>query len=232
MSQFNFVDIKGARYCRNIEPEECPVCHFSVKPEELEWTLASIENDPNALLESVFKCPRHECGHLFIARYKRDDTPNMTDLGFPGLREFKYSESVPATAEIPFLPKEIIDISPLFVEVYTQALAAESIGLDQLSGVGLRKALEFLIKDYCIKMHPTKKIEIISSFLNNCIKVYVDNPQVKIVAERAVWLGNDETHYERRWNNKDINNLKELILLTINWIHSCILTSKYEDEMK
>ena len=31
-------------------------------------------------------------------------------------------------------------------------------------------------------------------------------------------LGDDETHYERRWIDKDLNDLKNLIRLTVNWI--------------
>ena len=54
---------------------------------------------------------------------------------------------------------------------------------------------------------------------------------MRIAAERAVWLGNDETHYERRWDSMTIENLKELIQLTVNWIHSDILTKKYKEDM-
>ncbi len=69
-------------------------------------------------------------------------------------------------------------------------------------------------------------------FLSTCIDKFVTSPEIKICAKRAAWLGNDETHYVRRWVDKDIENLKELILLTVNWIHSSILTQKYEKEMQ
>jgi len=119
----------------------------------------------------------------------------------------------------------------LFPEIYAQAIAAESYGLDQVAGGGYRKALEFLVKDYCISINRDAEAEIKSSYLGVCIKKYIDNPQVKLCAERAAWLGNDEIHYERRWTDKDIVNLKELIMLTMNWIHSSILTRKYADDM-
>ncbi len=44
--------------------------------------------------------------------------------------------------------------------------------------------------------------------------------RVRQCAERAIWLGNDETHYERRWMGKDLQDLKVLTKLTVNWIHS------------
>ena len=69
------------------------------------------------------------------------------------------------------------------------------------------------------------------AYLSTCIAKYVDSPQVRLCAQRAAWLGNDETHYVRKWIDKDINNLKELITLTINWIHSSILTKKYVSDM-
>jgi hypothetical protein len=38
------------------------------------------------------------------------------------------------------------------------------------------------------------------------------------VASRAAWLGNDETHYLRTWEDKDLTDLKKLIELTVQWI--------------
>ena len=51
------------------------------------------------------------------------------------------------------------------------------------------------------------------------------------VAKRAVWLGNDETHYVRVWADKDVNNLKHLIDLTIRWIENEIETERVLQEM-
>ena len=54
--------------------------------------------------------------------------------------------------------------------------------------------------------------------LGHCIDTYISNPSVKAVAKRAAWLGNDETHYVRKWEGKDINDLKGLISMTVSWI--------------
>ena len=59
----------------------------------------------------------------------------------------------------------------------------------------------------------------------------MDNGNVKTCAKRAAWLGNDETHFVRKWEGKDIEDLKTLIQLTINWIQSDILTRDYEEKM-
>ena len=51
-----------------------------------------------------------------------------------------------------------------------------------------------------------------------CISNYVSNVSLKEVAKRAAWLGNDETHYERKWGEKDCSDLKKTIAMTISWI--------------
>ena len=232
MAEFYFVDIGTKRYTHDREPNECPICHFSIEPREGEWTLAPSPEGPKRVLEIIFRCPRRECGHFFIARYRRDDEP--TSVGPLGHASYLFvlHEAVPSTPPQPRIPEEVATLAPLFPEIYSQSLAAESFRLNQVAGMGYRKALEFLIKDFCIKANPQLASQISSMFLSACIDKFVTSPEIKICAKRAAWLGNDETHYVRRWVDKDIENLKELILLTVNWIHSSILTQKYEKEMQ
>lgn len=232
---FSFVDIEGRRHIRDREPGECPLCHVAVHADEGDWTLASSPEGRDRILEVVYRCPRRECGRFFIARYKRSDIDLPTKasaIGLsPGLREFVLYETVPANPPEPRIPQEVAVVSPQFPEIYAQALAAETFGLSQVAGVGYRKALEFLIKDYCISVFPDSAEAIKAAYLSTCIEKFVDSPEVKICAQRAAWIGNDETHYLRKWVDKDIKNLKELILLTVNWIHNRILTRKYADTM-
>jgi hypothetical protein len=119
------------------------------------------------------------------------------------------------------------------VSIYNQAYFAEQINLDQICGVGYRKSLEFLIKDYLISKETEKQVKenIRKKFLNNCIQDHVQNDNIKNVAKRAVWLGNDETHYVRVWANKDVKNLKQLIDLTVRWIENEVETERVLQEM-
>ena len=41
----------------------------------------------------------------------------------------------------------------MFVETYSQAIFAEENSLNQLIGIGIRKSLEFLIKDFLISQN-------------------------------------------------------------------------------
>ena len=59
--------------------------------------------------------------------------------------------------------------------------------------------------------------------LGNCIKT-IDDERVKMLAERAAWLGNDETHYVRLWPEHDRKSLKTVIDLVVYWIDAQIRT--------
>ena len=159
---------------------------------------------------------------MFIATYDRP-----RDVGNLYLRSV-----APKHPKPPEIPKEVAEISPQFVEVMNQSAAAEDYDLLEAAGVGYRKALEFLVKDFCITSNPTEAAAIKSAFLGSVIDKYVDSANIKSCAKRAVWLGNDETHYERRWEGKDLADLKILIQLTVGWIRDHVLTAKYLEDMK
>ena len=87
------------------------------------------------------------------------------------------------------------------------------------------------MKDYCKKLNPEKEEEILKAFLGSCIKEYVEDGKVMESAIRATWLGNDETHYVRKCETKDSEDLRTLIRLVVNWIESDVLTNQYLKDM-
>ena len=119
----------------------------------------------------------------------------------------------------------------MFVQIYNETNHAEQLGLSSIVGPGYRKALEFLIKDFLISENSGEKDQIVKMSLQNAIQQKIQDENLKACAERATWLGNDETHYLRKWTDKDINDLKVLITLSVNGIHNHLLTKKYEEEM-
>jgi hypothetical protein len=88
-----------------------------------------------------------------------------------------------------------------------------------------------LVKDYLIQVRPGDEGAIKSAALATCINNYVSDPNLKISADRATWLGNDATHYDQKYTDHDITHLKELIALTLYWLNSEMLTKKYRDEI-
>jgi hypothetical protein len=203
-------------------PDTCPLCHRSVHPQLSVTALLAHRQ----LVQAIFRCTHHKCEELFIASYRY---MQRLEGGYPGYQLCNIAPIAPRTA--PF-PAEITAVSPTFVEIYNQAIAAESHGLSQLVGIGLRKALEFLIKDFAVSQHPDKADAIRGTPLASCIKNYISDANVLACAERAAWLGNDETHYVRKWETKDVADLKRLVRLTMNWIENTLLTKKYVDEMQ
>lgn len=54
--------------------------------------------------------------------------------------------------------------------------------------------------------------------VSSCIRDYIEYERLKIVASRAAWLGNDQAHYTQKHTDRDLEDLKKLIQLTMHWI--------------
>jgi hypothetical protein len=67
--------------------------------------------------------------------------------------------------------------------------------------------------------------------LGPCIQQYMKNDMVKDTAQRAAWLGNDETHYLRKWEGKDLQDLKDLLALVGTAIHAELMYEKMKQDM-
>jgi hypothetical protein len=96
------------------------------------------------------------------------------------------------------------------IKIYLQSLEAENFGLDELAGMGYRKSIEYLVKDWAIQNKPDEKEKIEKSWFGSVIKDYYDG-DLKEILERATWLGNDQAYYNRLFEEFDISVLKELI---------------------
>lgn len=106
----------------------------------------------------------------------------------------------------------IAKLSPKFVSIYSQAFEAESKGLDELSGMGYRKALEFLIKDFLIHKYPDKKTDIERNVLGKVIGDYFGEfPRLQKLAKAANWIGTDATHFVPKYADQDIQAMKNYI---------------------
>jgi hypothetical protein len=154
----------------------------------------------------VFKCKDVDCRQIIICRYLHI------------LLDYYYKDFF----LIPSFQKKNFDefiktISNDFVELYNQSAKAEEYGCKDIAGAGYRKALEFIIKDFAIDCNNNDKEEITKMSLSTVIEKYIHNSKLKEITKRAVWLGNDETHYERKWD-KNIEDLKKLIDIAVHYI--------------
>lgn len=202
-------------------PDYCPLCHFSMQP--IGITGLRVSKSGKECLEIVFQCPRYQCRSLFFSYYVQSEAMH---------RQFKLQGSAPSKGVEREFENEINEISEEFSIIYNQAMRAEELGLDRVAGMGYRKAFEFLIKDYLISEIPEKETEIKNKMLGACIKTYITNEKIKQIAERAAWLGNDESHYERKWIDKDVEDLKRLIEITAHYITMEKQSDEYINSMQ
>lgn len=187
----------------------CPVCGVALSPNVISGVLIDYDYEEDNKVFLLNYCPK--CQECFISKHCFDEENGNGYL---------FSSSSPQTPFENDWGEIISNISPGFIKIYNQSVFAEAHNLDQIAGVGYRKALEFLIKDYLISKttNQSQISNIKHKFLGKCINEDIDNPQLKIVASRAAWLGNDQTHYEQLFDDKDISDLKRLIRLTVHWI--------------
>lgn len=196
------INIDGYLYTIDTYPNDCPFCHTKIIP----VLISGFDTEKD--LQLFFKCSNIKCNNTFIGYYKKSDTIHIYLFQYTMIGKIK---------DIHF--DEIINnISEKFISIYNESNKAERLGLFEICGVGYRKSIEFLIKDYLIFNSPDNIDKIKKKTLGDCIKQEINNIHIKKVAERATWLGNDETHYLRRWEDKSLSDLKGLISLTIDWI--------------
>lgn len=200
----------------NGNPNECPFCHLTIVPH----SMYGVANANCEVMEVMLTCPSISCGKSFIGYYDYGGATyyfnGVTTIGT--IVEKEFSETINS-------------ISTSFITIYNEAYSAEQYNLNEICGVGYRKALEFLIKDYLVKKNPADSEKIQKKLLGSCISEHIDNARLKTVAKRAVWLGNDETHYIRKWETKDLQDLKKLIELTLHWIEMEALSDSIEEDM-
>ena len=197
------------------EVTECPACHFALQPSVLSsfYVAGDAENKDAYYLYQTCLCNR--CRQVFLSKYEKP----------LGLGQHNPCSSLQASFSVPLTPKtdsfsnEIEALSPSFVETYSQASIAEAQQLTQICGVGYRKSLEFLVKDYLCHKHPDDAEKIRSEFLGASIKRIEDN-RVKVLAERSTWIGNDETHYVRKHDNLTLESMKRFIKAILSYIES------------
>lgn len=217
MSFHKFTGTVHGVYSLNDYPESCPECHQRIIP---------IVNSNKYLKEkgklyAFLSCPNPNCEISFVAEY----------LTRPGYTLLDYNRIIRGNVISERFSKQIEELSSSFVKIYNEAYFAEQNNLLEICGVGYRKALEFLIKDYIITKNPDKEDLIKKLLLGKCISEFVEDLRIKETAKRAVWLGNDHTHYVKKWETKDLSDLKLLIKLSVNWVESEIMTEALINSM-
>lgn len=182
----------------------CPNCGRGIEP--ILKDSSFYKDEHRHILFLTLFC--NSCKYAWVDSYDY-----LFDYGSVSPRNLHYYKELPSE-----FPKEISELSPQGVKTYTQSLQAEVDGYDTLVGIGLRKSLEFIIKDFLIYKFPEKADEIKAKLLGAVIKDYIDDQILQKLAQATSWIGNDETHYVRKHTDKDLQDLKKFLNATIRFI--------------
>lgn len=189
---------------------KCPICNSSIAPVEK----SKFFNSDSKMYFFMFECPT--CNKGFITHYNYTNERKIkNDISYNML---KLVNSYPKVPELHQFDENIKKLSSNFCEIFNQAYVAEQMNLNEIAGIGYRKALEFLIKDYCIDKNKEQEEKIKKEPLSQVITNYILSDKIKNLAKASIWIGNDETHYVRKYEDKDIKDLKRFISATVAYI--------------
>lgn len=194
--------------------KKCPLCHSSFNGETMAAAIAPYElskygeKKRDWALYALHYC--QVCNLGFCGIYSTTTDIEEEELYRPVV-------AVPQKDEPLQIDPEISKLSPSYAKIFEESCTAERKGLTSICGMGYRKALEFLIKDYLIGKFPQDSETIAKEPLSQSIR-RIDNPQIKILAERSAWLGNDETHYIKKHEGYTYEDIKSFLNAMVAFI--------------
>lgn len=185
-------------------PDRCPNCdavgyHY----------LVSLAQNPESPIQydALFYC--NGCHDFFQISYVdplgTNDTELLVRKTYGSIQEETFSLSLST-------------LSPEFVETFHDAEAAERSHRLKIVGPGYRKALEYLVKDYAIHLHPEDEVNIGKIPLAQVIKEYIDHPQIQALSKGSSWLGNDHTHTVKKHESYTLADLKRFVIAVAKYI--------------
>lgn len=186
-------------------PIICPYCGAYVQPAQLHNTGLTYNEGIVIFVTFRVTC----CNKLFFSAFEKIGNDNKVNLLY----------TYPMY-QLDSLPDAISCISERFVELYKQANYAESMSFFELAGTGYRNALEVLIKDYAITELNKPMEEVATKKLHKAIELYLPNVKLANSADVVRVLGNDNTHYERKYKDIDFNILKQYLEIFIKAIET------------
>lgn len=190
------------------KPLICPHCAFSVDGTKV--TAVTCEQLPTKeqVIVTLYSCT--VCKKIYLV------------LNYVNLekKSSRFGGLYPALEPKRTFEEQVYDISPSFVELYNQALAAEASGHLEIAAMGYRSALEFFIKDYAIKVLEKDAESVKKADLYKAIELYLENEELANSADVIRILGNDYTHYDRKRPEFDFDLLKKYVEVFVTLIEA------------
>lgn len=179
----------------------------------------------NLVIDSYYSVDADDIYHVFLLEY----CPACLGISIAEYHTRKAYRMLDVTDKIPMhFPAAVIytefdphiaALSPSFVELYHQSETAEQRKCTDICGMGYRKALEFLVKDFLVHKSPHTQSETEKKPLGTAIQS-IEDERIQSLAKAASWLGNDECHYVRKHTSHDVEDMKRFILVLVNFLVS------------
>lgn len=174
------------------KPATCPFCGYAVDATFLDKK--AFHFNGHHVIAATCKCT--SCGKTFFfaSEYMKDNS--FTPI------------TIPSVSFVPYDNKCLASISDRFITMYNQALLSEFSGNIELAAISYRAALEILIKDFAIHELKENADDVSRKTLCNAIGEYLNQSDLVATADVVRILGNDYTHYQRKYPQHDFDLLK------------------------
>ncbi len=191
------------------KPQKCPHCGVCNDADYIKCLYSDYNEteNPDKLLIMAWRCTI--CRKIYISFHLIRDN------------QCTYLNMYPRK-NISFFDDNLKNISPAFFDMYNQALQAESNDNFELAAIGFRTSVEFLIKDYAINVLNESPDNVEKLNLYDAISKYLNRENTLKAADVVRILGNDFTHYSRKYPEFDFNIVKQYMDLFIQEIRTLI----------
>lgn len=185
------------------KPAICPHCGFGTDATLKEKTFYSFNN--GYLLIATCECTACHKNFFFACESISGSYAKMVSM-------------YPSFQVTPYANEKLAAISQRFIDMYNQALFAEFNQNYELAAIGFRSALEILVKDYAIQELGEPAETVAKQSLCNAIEKYLNLPDLVNTADVVRILGNDYTHYQRKYPEHDFALLKKYMEIFLSRI--------------
>ncbi len=198
------VVIGSNRYYESEVPIKCPYCDTVIEPHPIHCAGLNYTDTSNVYI-TTFR--GNCCSKVFFTTHEIDKTSKKGTF----LYVYPFTKSRRFTNAVQI-------ISPRFIQLYNQAFFAEKHNFFELAGSGYRSATEVLIKDYAINILKEPYNKVVKKTLYEAIGAYLPSIKLSTSADVVRVIGNDYTHYERKYKDVDFDILKQYLEIFIQAI--------------
>mgnify|MGYP002710077617 CR=1 FL=1 len=175
------------------KPATCPFCGYGTDATYKDKTYYGFNS--GHILLAVCECTSCHKNFFFACEHTKDDLAKTACI-------------YPNETVVPYSNDNLSAISERFIDIYNQALKAEYNGSYELAATGYRSALEILVKDFAINELNEPEETVSKQSLCNAIAQYLKQEELVKTADVVRILGNDYTHYKRKYPEHDFALLK------------------------